>query len=89
VFPGPAAKLPGKFHTGLAGHLDLSGSTRVLVSLSNAQKIWEINLQTGEVLWEFVCVDSAEHHPRNLLTAKYVREAHFSFNKDKGSEEMQ
>jgi len=81
LFPGPAASLPGTFYTGVAGHLDLSGDGRVLVTLSKAQKVWEINLKTGAVLWEYVCVDPEHRRRRELLTAEYVRHVNFPMNK--------
>jgi Arylsulfotransferase (ASST) len=81
LFPGPAASLPGAFYTGVAGHLDLSGDGRVLVTLSKAQKVWEINLKTGAVLWEYVCVDPEHRRRRELLTAEYVRRVNFPMNK--------
>jgi hypothetical protein len=82
VFPRPRSSLPGKFYTGVAGHLDLGGDGRVLVALSKAQKVWEINLKTGAVLWEYVCVDPEHRRRRELLTAEYVRNAGFRMNKD-------
>jgi hypothetical protein len=81
LFPGPAP-LPGKFYTGVAGHLDLSGDGRVLVTLSKAQKVWEINLKTGAVLWDYVCVDPEHRRRRELLTAEYVRKVGFPMNKE-------
>jgi hypothetical protein len=81
LFPGPAASLPGAFYSGVAGHLDLSGDGRVLVTLSKAQKVWEINLKTGAVLWEYVCVDPEHRRRRELLTAEYVRHIDFPMNK--------
>jgi hypothetical protein len=86
VFPSPSAVLPGRFYTSVAGHLDLSGGERVLVTLCNGQRIWEVNLKTGAVLWEYFCVDAAQHSKRNLLTAKYVHNVRFPMNKD-GEEE--
>ncbi len=82
LFPEPSASLPGKFYTGVAGHLDLSGDGRVLVTLSKAQKVWEINLKTGAVLWEYVCVDPEHRRRRELLTAEYVRNVSFPLNHD-------
>jgi hypothetical protein len=85
LYPNPTATLPGKFYTGVAGHLDLSGDGRVLVTLSKAQKVWEINLKTGEVLWEYVCVDPEHRRRRELLTAEYVRNVGFQMNKESES----
>jgi Arylsulfotransferase (ASST) len=81
LFPDGSASLPGNFYTGVAGHLDLSGDGRVLVTLSKAQKIWEIDLKTRAVLWEYVCVDPAHRRRRELLTAEYVRNVGFPLNK--------
>jgi Arylsulfotransferase (ASST) len=82
LFPRPSPALPGKFYTGVAGHLDLRGDGRVLVTLSKAQKIWEINLKTGEVLWEYICVDPDHRGRRELLTAEYVRKVSFRMNRE-------
>jgi hypothetical protein len=88
LFPPAAASLPGKFYTGVAGHLDLSGDGRVLVTLSKAQKVWEINLKTGAVLWEYVCVDPQHRSRRELLTAEYVRNVGFPLNRASQSSSM-
>jgi Arylsulfotransferase (ASST) len=82
LFPLSSTVLPGKFYTGVAGHVDLGAEGRALVSLSKAQKIWELNLKTGEVLWEYVCVDPDHRQRRELLTAEYVRNVGFPLNKD-------
>jgi hypothetical protein len=49
VFPRPGVSLPGEFYSTEAGQLELSGTGRVLVALTVGQKIWEIDLGTGEV----------------------------------------
>ena len=87
VFPHPSVPLPGEFYTSTCGHLDLApasggSSDRVLVTLYGGRKLWEVSLQSGEVLWEYVCVDRHEHLRRPLTTAKYLREASFPFNRE-------
>jgi hypothetical protein len=91
VFPRPSVSLPGEFYTSTCGHLDLARSSggdsgRVLVTLHGGRKLWEISLASGEVLWEYVCVDPHEHLRRQLSTAKYIRDVSFPFNKQ--SEEI-
>ena len=85
VFPRVSVSLPGEFYTSVAGQLDLSGSDRILVALTIGQKIWEINLKTGEVLWEYICVDPQQHRQRRMHTAKYVQNVNFPFNKQSES----
>jgi hypothetical protein len=80
IFPRPSTSLPGEFYTSVAGQLELGDSERLLASIYGSQKIWEINLKTGQVLWEYLCVDSQQHGHRPVMTAKYVRDVSFPFN---------
>src|SRR5205823_6644539 len=82
VFPSPSVPLPGRFFTSTAGHLDVIGPDRVLVAPYAERKLWEINLTTGIVLWEYILVEPEEpHFRRHLNTAKYVRDVDFPFNR--------
>jgi hypothetical protein len=81
VFPRPSTPLPGAFYTYQAGQIDLGDSDRALLTIYASQKIWEVNLKTGEVLWEYLCVDPQEHHRRPMLNGKYVRQASFPLNR--------
>jgi hypothetical protein len=63
----------------------MSGGDRALVSLSIAQKIWEVDVKSGEVLWEYICVDPQQHRRRRIQTAQYVPEVNFPLNR--GSED--
>ncbi|HEY3964765.1 MAG TPA: arylsulfotransferase family protein [Planctomycetaceae bacterium] len=80
VFPRPSASLPGEFYTSLAGQFELGESNRLLMAINLGQKIWEIDIETGQVLWEYLCVDSQQHRRRHLATAQYVRQVDFPFN---------
>jgi hypothetical protein len=54
VFPRPGVAMPGPCHTVTGGHLDLNADgKRVLFALTNSGAIWEIDLSTGQVLWEY------------------------------------
>jgi hypothetical protein len=81
LFPQNSSPLPGGFYTSVAGQFELGDSDRALVAITMSQKIWEVNLRTGEVLWEYLCVDSSQHRRRSLSSAQYVREASFPFNR--------
>jgi hypothetical protein len=72
--------LPGEFYTSLAGQFELGESNRLLMAINLGQKIWEIDIETGQVLWEYLCVDSQQHRRRHLATAQYVRQVDFPFN---------
>lgn len=82
VFPRPSVSLPGEFYTSVAGQLDLSGDGRVVVASSIGQKIWEIDLTSGQVLWEYLCVDPAQRHRRRIFTAQYARDLNFPLNQN-------
>jgi hypothetical protein len=87
VFPRSSVSLPGEFYTSTCGHIDLArtsggDSGRALVTLYGGQKLWEISLESGEVLWEYICVDPREHLRRPLSTAKYLRDVDFPFNRE-------
>jgi hypothetical protein len=81
VFPRPSQSLPGRFFSETAGHLDLDeAGRRALVAITNAGVVWEIDLERGEVLWEYGYLDVEPHEPRPLIfTAKYVEAERFPF----------
>jgi hypothetical protein len=71
------------FFTNVAGHIDLLTPTRVLTTLTSRSEIWEVDLESSEVLWEYVYVDPQTRERRPLYTAKYVNEADFPFNRSR------
>jgi hypothetical protein len=81
IFPRSSSPLPGEFYTSWAGHLELGDSDRALVAVFLSQKIWEIDLKTGQVLWEYLCVDQHQHRRRLLASAHYVGHVNFPFNR--------
>jgi|SRR5579863_3486155 len=81
VFPQPTTSLPGEFYTSASGQLELAGPDRALVAITLDNKIWEINLKTGQVLWEYVCVDLEQKCLRSISTAQYVGQMNFPFNR--------
>jgi hypothetical protein len=85
LFPRPSVALPGDFYSSAAGYIDIGHSDRALVALTFGQKIWEIDLKTGEVLWEYICVDPQQHRQRLVQTARYVHEVRFPMNRDTGA----
>lgn len=80
VFPHEGVPLPGVFSSYVAGHLDLADANRVLVTLWDWGRIWEIDLAIGKVVWEYIHVDHADGKGRHLPAAKYVHRPTFEFN---------
>jgi hypothetical protein len=72
--------LPGNCFASWAGCLEVGDSDRAIVTFFLSQKIWEVDINSGEVVWEYVCVDPEQHRRRYLSTAQYVRDVEFSFN---------
>lgn len=85
VFPRPSQSLPGKFSTQMAGHLDVhEDGRRVLVALTDQGAIWEVDLRSGKVLWEYLYVHpNQDGHRQPLLTAKYVYPHSFPFHDER------
>jgi hypothetical protein len=81
LFPRPESSLPGTFYTSASGQFELGDSDRALVAITLDNKIWEINLKTGQVLWEYRCVDAQQQCFRSISTAHYVGRVNFAFNK--------
>lgn len=82
VFPQtPLGELPQPFCTDVAGYLDLRSPDRVLVTLTTRAEIWEVNLATGNVEWQYVYVDPETRERPSLYTAQYVHDVHFEFNR--------
>jgi hypothetical protein len=80
IFPRAGVKLPGVFSSPIAGHLDLAHGNRALVTVWGGSKLWEIDLDSGEVIWEYIYVDPVDGHGRHFSTSKYVRAASFEMN---------
>ena len=89
VFPRPGSPLPeATFRSKTAGHIDLAGTgDRMLVSWTKQGLVWEIDLRTGEVLWELVNNHDVDGHAARISvwTAKYVPAVDFEMNHGKVS----
>jgi hypothetical protein len=78
LFPKPGVDTPGTCLTDNSGHLDLSrDGTRVLMALSNAGAVWEVDLARGEVLWEYRYDSRRPSETPKIHTAKYVENPSF------------
>ncbi len=84
VFPKPGNDLPDRpFISKTAGHVDVSDDgRRILVSWTHQGLVWEIDVETGEILWELV-----NSHPIgertgriSVYTAKFVSNMNFVGN---------
>ncbi len=89
LFPKSAAGMPDKCYTEMAGHLDLHrDGKRVLMTVCEQGVIWEVDLETSEVLWEYIYVHPNESGKREELeTAIYVYDADFPMNREDESRE--
>ncbi len=84
VFPKEGRKLPDMpFMSDTAGHIDVSDAgDRILVSFTHQGLVWEIDVATGEVLWELVNTHPVDGRPARIsvYTAKYVNNVRFPVN---------
>jgi Arylsulfotransferase (ASST) len=84
AFPKAGMKLPGReFKTKNAGSIDISpAGDRILVSWTRKGLVSEINVRTGELLWEFVNTHTVDNRPARIstYTAKYVPQLTFEMN---------
>jgi hypothetical protein len=82
VFPRPDMPLPGRFYTHNSGRIDLHPSwNRLLAAVTHEEAIWEIDLATGKVLWEYVesrADPSGRQHP--IHSAEYAGQIDFPLN---------
>ena len=84
LFPLSVDVMPDRCFTKGSGHLDLHPDRkRVLMAVTGQGVVWEIDLQQGKVLWEYIYVHPHKKGERmQILTAKYVHETEFAFNVD-------
>ncbi|MFN0053968.1 MAG: arylsulfotransferase family protein [Planctomycetales bacterium] len=84
VFPRPSHPTSEPFLSQLSGHIDRHpDGKRALIASSYQGLIWEVDLSTGEVLWEYIGIAPWNPLKRTRLTcAKYCRELNFTFNQD-------
>ena len=81
VFPKNVA-LPEPFETWRAGHIALHPSgKRALIASTYQGVVWEIDLESGSVLWEFINLDPADPIRRKKVhQALYVENPQFEMN---------
>lgn len=89
IFPRASSELPGLFGTGKAGHIDIHpDGRRALVTITRQSKIWEVDLTSGRVLWEYI---HAHHDEQGrylgILTAEYCYRADFPLNRQEVNRE--
>lgn len=83
LFPRPSVPLPeNSFFTRLAGHVDVLPPDRALVALTEAGDVWEVDLETGRVLWRYTYVDPETRQRLDVYTAKYIRNIDFPMNRE-------
>lgn len=79
LFPRGGVNMPDDCRIANSGHLDVhSDGRRVLLTNAHDGALWEIDLRTGETLWEYIYVHPNEDGVRkSFQTAKYVYEPTF------------
>lgn len=84
VFPSPAMKIPSRpIYSETAGYIDVHPDRRrVLVSWTHQGLVWEIDMESGEVLWEYVNTHPVEdrYGRISVYTATYADKTDFPFN---------
>ncbi len=84
VFPNENNSPPNRpFHSDYNGYLDISpDSKRMLAAFSAQGLLWEIDLDSGTVLWEYVNTHLINGRPARitLLTSQYVDDLNFPLN---------
>jgi hypothetical protein len=84
LFPREGSQLPETtFFSQSGGHIDVSPARdRMMVSFSLQGLAWEIDVSTGEILWEFVNTHSVAGKPTRLelFVVKYVQAMDFEPN---------
>jgi hypothetical protein len=84
LFPRNEMPLPDReFFSRTAGHIDIHPSgQRMLVAFSQAGILWEIDTNSGEVLWEFINTHPIDDRSGRIDTyvAKYVDGISFPMN---------
>lgn len=83
LFPRPEVSLPAPFFSWEAGHIDLHpDGRRALIASTTQGAVWEVDLTTGAVLWEYG-VPFSRTYPKNrrrIHTAKYCDKLGFPLN---------
>lgn len=85
IFPKEGVELPPRsFYSATAGHIDIHpNEARMLVSWTHSGLVWEIDIRSGKVLWEYI-----NTHPQadgeigrlSVYTALYAYNASFKMN---------
>lgn len=76
IFPREHVEMPDLCRTANSGNLEISKDQRfALLTVSHEGAIWEIDLETGEVIWEYINVRGDGSDKRLAIgVAKYVDE---------------
>lgn len=79
LFPRSGVAMPDLCRTLNGGHLDVNrDGNRVLMAVTHTGTVWEIDLSTGKVLWEYIYVHPNQDGNRvEIRTAEYVNEPTF------------
>lgn len=85
IFPKTGNTLPiNSFHSQTAGHIDIHpNEKRMLVSWTHKGLVWEIDIESGEVLWEFINthpITEDQNGRISVYTSIYVENIEFEMN---------
>jgi len=85
VFPRKDMKIPSRpFFSETAGHIDVhADQKRMLVSWTHQGLVWEIDMESGEVLWEYLNTHPVSNFFGRIpvYTATYVYKLDFPLNR--------
>lgn len=86
IFPTQADPQLGRILSTLQGHLDLHPEKKaVLMTLSYQSRIFEIDLNNGQLLWEYTFGEPELEFP-GIATAKYCYDVSFPMNRSETKE---
>lgn len=79
LLPRPGVEMPDSCRTINSGHVDIPwGSKHALVTVTHEGAIWEVDLETGEVEWEYIYAEPGTGGERRMiLCSKYVDDLSF------------
>lgn len=85
VFPKEGVKIPSRhFFSETAGHLEIhSSEKRMIVSWTHRGLVWEIDVESGEVIWEYVNthpLDDNKFGRISIYSSLYAEHAEFELN---------
>lgn len=79
LFPKPGVAMPDVCQTTYSGHIDIEQTgSHALACITNAGAVWEVDLESGQVVWEYIINDPVHPELRsNVGYACYLNDLAF------------